>query len=390
MLIEFIYDCAYPFSKGGAEKRIYIYCKCLSRNMDTRIVSMKWWMGDNNAVFDGVKYLAITPLVNLYNKNGKRRLISSLLFGLKTFYYALKSDADIIDFEVFPYFPIILAKIASFIKKKKPLIIAHWCECFGKTAWKKYASSLWFLGLSLEKLVIWSGDIHIVISDFTNNRLIQLDGLNNKIVKIIPPTGIDFNLFSEIETPLYKKYDLIYYGRLIAHKNVDKIIIALDKLRSLNNNLKLMIIGEGPSKKSLMDMVSYLKLEEKVSFCNFLDDYSDLLCKIKDAKVLVSPSEREGFGISIIEANACGLPAIVMDYPDNASKELIVEGQNGFVCKDDDELLEKIKYLCCDGNYIKMSKISTEMAKKYDVILVENKIRDVYLNIFRNLSKKIV
>jgi L-malate glycosyltransferase len=382
--IEFYYECVYQFHKGGAEKRIYTYSRCLARDIETQIISMKWWQGGNNIIIDKIKFVGIIPLQNIYNKNGKRRIISGLLFGLKTFHHVLRSNADIIDFEVFPYFPIIFAKIACLLKKKKPVIIAHWCECFGKTAWKRYASSLWLLGLWLEKLVIWSGDIHIAISDFTKNRLLNYLGLKSDIINVIPPTGIDYDFISEIKTPLEKKYDLIYYGRLIAHKNVDKIIRALDRLKSAHNNLKLLIIGGGPSKKYLVDLVYHLELEKNILFCDFIDDYSDLICRLKDAKVLVAPSEREGFGISIIEANACGLPAIVMDYPDNASKELIIEGQNGYVCKDDDELLEKIQYLCCDGNYIKMSKISSEMAKKYDVILIENQIREIYLNISRN------
>jgi L-malate glycosyltransferase len=388
MKIDFYYDCAYPFAKGGAEKRVYTYSKCLSGDIDTRIVSMKWWPGENNVVLDGIKYVAITPLLRIYTKKGKRKIISSLLFGIKTFCNVLKSNADLLDFEVFPYFPILFAKLASLFKKKKPLIIAYWSELLGKTAWKRYTSSLWFLGLGLEQLVIWSADIHIANSYFTKKRLLQFAGLENKLLNIIPPTGIDYNLLSEPIKVLEKKYDLIYYGRLIAHKNVDKIIRALDRLRSENKVVRLLIIGNGPSKKSLVDQVNHLKLQENVLFCDFIDDYSDLLCRLKQAKVLVAPSEREGFGISIIEANACGLPAIVMDYPDNASKELIIDGQNGFVCQDDDELLEKINYLCCNGNYIKLSKISSEMAREYDMKLIENQIREAYLNNLPQLLEK--
>lgn len=385
MKIEFIYDCAYPFSKGGAEKRIYIYSKCLSRNMDTRIVSMKWWRGDNSVIFDGMKYLAIIPLLKLYNKNGKRRLISSLLFGLKTFVLVLKSDANLIDFEVFPYFPIIFAKLASLFKKKKPLIIAYWSECFGKISWKRYASSLWFLGLCLEKLVTWSGDIHITNSDFTKKKLANIVNTKCKTIKIISPTGIDFKLILNSKKILHKKYDLIYYGRLIRHKNVDKIINALNSLRRTHPGMKLIVIGNGPDRESLIRQTYNLKLDNNVSFYDFIDDYNELLSRIKEAKILVAPSEREGFGISIIEANACGLPVIVMDFPDNASKELIIQGENGFVCRNDNELIRKIKYLCDDDNYIKMSKKSLEAASRFDMALIENQIRETYLNIYRKI-----
>ncbi len=379
MKIDFIYDCAYPFSKGGAEKRIYTYSKCLSRNMDTRIVSMKWWRGDNNEVFDGMKYLAIIPLLKLYNKNGKRRLISSLLFGLKAFVFVLKSDANLIDFDVFPYFPIIFAKLASIFKKKKPLIIAYWCECFGKTSWKRYAASLWFLGLGLEKLVIWSADIHITDSEFTKNKLAKLLNTKSKKISVIPPSGINYKQILDSKVDIHKKYDLIYYGRLIKHKNVDKIIKAVASLRPAHPGIKLIVIGNGPDKDSLIRQTENLKLGNNVSFYDFVDDYNELLSMIKEAKILVAPSEREGFGISIIEANACGLPAIVMDFPDNSSKELIIEGENGFVCSNDNDLFRKIEYLCYEANYLKISRKSLEAASKYDMALIENQIRETYL-----------
>ncbi len=381
MKIDFIYDCAYPFSKGGAEKRIYIYSKCLLRNIDTRIVSMKWWRGDNNAVFDGMEYLAIIPLLKLYNKHGKRRLIPSLLFGLKTFIYVLNNDANLIDIEVLPYFPIILAKLASIFKKKKPLIIAYWCECFGKKSWKRYAASLWFLGLGLEKLVTWSADIHVTDSEFTKRKLAELLNTKSKKINVIPPSGISYKQILGSNVEIHKKYDLIYYGRLIKHKNVDMIIMALDNLRLTYPGIQLIVIGDGPDKEALICQTDNLKLGNNVSFFDFVDDYNELLAKIKEAKILVAPSEREGFGISIIEANACGLPAIVMDFPDNASKELIIEGENGFVCRNYNELIRKIKYLCDEGNYIKMSRKSLEAASKYDMALIENQIRETYLNV---------
>ncbi len=124
-----------------------------------------------------------------------------------------------------------------------------------------------------------------------------------------------------------------------------------------------------------------MKLGNNVSFYDFIDDYNELLNKIKEAKILVSPSEREGFGISIIEANACGLPAIVMDFPDNASKELIIEGENGFVCRNDNELAAKIKYLCDEVDYLEISRKSLEAASKYDILLIEKQVREIYLNV---------
>jgi glycosyltransferase involved in cell wall biosynthesis len=52
---------------------------------------------------------------------------------------------------------------------------------------------------------------------------------------------------------------------------------------------------------------------------------------MKSAKVFVNPSTREGFGITALEALACGLPVVATDHPANAIRDLITE-KNGFTC----------------------------------------------------------
>ncbi len=57
---------------------------------------------------------------------------------------------------------------------------------------------------------------------------------------------------------------------------------------------------------------------------------------MKSARVFVLPSDREGFGLVVLEANACGLPVITVRRPDNAAQNLVVEGKNGFIAELDD------------------------------------------------------
>ena len=62
---------------------------------------------------------------------------------------------------------------------------------------------------------------------------------------------------------------------------------------------------------------------------------------MKSSKVLVLPSTREGFGIIAIEANACGIPVITTTHENNATKELIKDGENGTLINLDDKELAK-------------------------------------------------
>ena len=78
-------------------------------------------------------------------------------------------------------------------------------------------------------------------------------------------------------------------------------------------------------------MVKNLGLENNIRFTGFLEDYGDVISYMKSSKVFVLPSTREGFGISALEANACGLPVITVDHIMNATRDLIKDGENGFL-----------------------------------------------------------
>ena len=83
-------------------------------------------------------------------------------------------------------------------------------------------------------------------------------------------------------------------------------------------------------KKRLGVLAQKLNLEKNIKFLGLLEDHDDVYAIIKSSKVFVLPSAREGFGIVVIEANACGIPVITVDHKDNAARDLIEEGKNGF------------------------------------------------------------
>lgn len=367
--VVFITDKVYPYFIGGQEKRIFEYANILVKNgKEVSIISMKWWKGSNIFTKDGIKYVSIFPKVDLYKKNGKRRLLFNFLFGARVFFYVIWSRADIVDLEVFPYFPLIFGKLAKILARKKFIIVSHWCECQGKKFWKKYSKTFWFFGYLLEFLCYKSSEHIIAISEFTKNRIEENYGKSKK-VEVIHPFFLDINLFEKVEASVQKKYDIIYFGRLIFHKHVEKIIELTKKLKDCKEDVKVLIIGNGPDEEKLKKMTKDYGLLKSIIFENFVESYAKLIAKIKSAKIMIFPSEREGFGIAVLEANACGLPVLVMDYPENASKYLIKDGKNGFVCKNDNDMAENLLDL------LKNKNIFLEMSK-----FLKNKSLDYYSN----------
>ncbi|WP_292343858.1 glycosyltransferase, partial [Methanohalophilus sp. DAL1] len=93
--------------------------------------------------------------------------------------------------------------------------------------------------------------------------------------------------------------------------------------------LKCCIIGDGPEKDRLLKLSRELEIAGNVEFAGFLE-YDALIARIKSSRVFVLPSSREGFGIIVIEAFACGVPVISTSSPMNAAKHFITN-KNGLV-----------------------------------------------------------
>jgi len=114
---------------------------------------------------------------------------------------------------------------------------------------------------------------------------------------------------------------------------VDLLVNALAEVKEEIPSIKALIIGEGPETQRIKKLTSTLKLDDNITFLGFMDSHNELISYFKSSDVFVLPSEREGFGIVVLEANASGLPVVVVKNPLNAATDLIDEGKNGFIAK---------------------------------------------------------
>ncbi len=115
-----------------------------------------------------------------------------------------------------------------------------------------------------------------------------------------------------------KKYKIvgdyiIFVGTLQPRKNIERLIEAFSAVnrQPSTDNLSLVVVGKkGWLYDSIFQKVKDLDLEDKIIFTDFVPD-ADLPALISGAKVYVNPSLWEGFGIPVIETQACGVPVVV-------------------------------------------------------------------------------
>jgi glycosyltransferase involved in cell wall biosynthesis len=324
MKIAIIYDVIYPFVKGGVEKRVWeLATRLTHRGHDVHLFGMKFWEGEDNLIREGVFLHGVCPAQNLY-VGGRRTIWQPLFFSICLISPLLKERFDIIDCQQFPYLSCFSAYLFSKIKKA-PLVIS-WHEVWGDY-WYEYLGWKGFAGKTIERLVARLTSENLAVSKTTAKNLKNL-GLCHEI-KIIP-NGIDLNRIRLI-TPYSESWDIIFVGRLIREKHADLVIHAVNLLLHKNKDIRAIIIGEGPEYNTLKNLINGKKIDNPIHMSGFYRDHDDLIAQLKSSKVFVLPSTREGFGITALEALACGLPVVTVDHPANAVRELISEN-NGFLC----------------------------------------------------------
>jgi len=374
MKIALVYDAIYPYIKGGGEKRFYeIGRKLAKKGHQVHLYGMKLWDGADVIKQNEMYLHGICKAKKLYTKEGRRSILQAIYFGFHST-KLIKEDFDVIDCCGFPYFSLFACKLTSIIKKKP--LYTTWFEVWGKNYWYEYIGWKGYLGYIIEKLAVLMPDKIISVSKHTTYKL--KNELNSKKLICMVPNGIEFDLITRIK-PAKEKSDVIFVGRLVSHKNVDILIKSIKLIKEKNPEIKSLIIGDGPEKKRLEVLARKLNLGKNIKFLGFLENNNDVYALIKSSKVFVLPSTREGFGMVVTEANACGIPVITINHEDNAAKDLIEEGKNGFVCQlDEEEIAKRIIRISINNSSREMQKICMDLAKKYDWDKIIDKIEGVY------------
>jgi glycosyltransferase involved in cell wall biosynthesis len=361
MKIAFIYDAVYPWIKGGAEKRIYQLAKGLAdKGHEVHWYGVGWWWpesGKKDMEMDGIKLHGVCKPVKLYD-NDRRSIKEALYFALMILFKLRAGRYDIIDCQGFPFFSCFTVGFNSFFGRSTLVLTLHevWNDY-----WYEYLGKAGFFGKLTEKLMVRLTDKIITVSDKTKDDLRKIKSSEKAVVI---PNGIDLAEINQIK-PSPAKSDIIFVGRLIKEKKADLLIKSLVRVKDNFPDVKCTIIGEGPEKENLEKLSDQSGLKDDVSFTGFLEDYQDVIAHMKSSKVLVLPSVREGFGMVVLEANACGLPVVVVDHPMNAAKDLIIPGENGLIAEVSENSLSNNIIEAMESRE-KMVESSKDFVKDYD------------------------
>ncbi len=172
----------------------------------------------------------------------------------------------------------------------------------------------------------------VTISENTRDEMQRLRLTRRPI--FVVPSGVDHLLLPGTKAA---QPTILYLGRLKPYKRIDLLLRAFARVRTQLPEAQLRIAGRGEDAARLRALAEQLELGESVIFEGFVDEPRKRQL-LQQAWVFATASLVEGWGISVIEANACGTPAVAFDVP--GLREAIVDGVSGIIVPDRGALVE--------------------------------------------------
>jgi glycosyltransferase involved in cell wall biosynthesis len=205
------------------------------------------------------------------------------------------------------------------------LAICH--HLFGEVAFQQVpwpvAAAVWSTELLIPSL--YKKLPFVAISESSEADLIKR-GVDADWVRVshcgIEPTQV----VADTETP--RKMRISYVGRLEVYKNVDIMLLACAALTSRFPDLEIYVIGKGVARESLEALAKDLGIDDRTHFTGFIsNEERDQL--IAETRVCVCPSEKEGWGLTIIESNALGTPVVATNT--DGLRDSVRDGETGYL-----------------------------------------------------------
>ncbi len=378
MKIAYVYDVIHPYVPGGVQKRIWeLSRRMAAKGHEVTVFGMKHWEGSDVIYTEGVRLWGICPPKDLF-VNGRRSICEALYVGWHSLPALSREKFDIIDCQNFPYFPCFSAKAAS-VFKHSPLLIT-WHEVWGKH-WDQYLGrNKGFYGKVVERLVARLSKVNLTGTKHNMRGLISLGVVESKI-RLISIGGISLDHIQKIR-PATERFDIVFAGRLVDSKGPETLVRSMGHLKEGKVNASLVIVGDGPERAKLEALSKELRVQDSIRFLGRIEDDNEVISIVKSAKLFVYPACPEGgWSISIIEANACGIPAVSVRNGPLGVNEVVVDGYNGLLVeqKSAEAIAQKIKTLLENEQMrMELSRNALAFAREQDWDYLADKMVDCY------------
>jgi len=363
---------------GGGERQFYeISRRAAAKGHDVTILTCRFPGQPAEETIEGMKIHRVGLSRDPRTGGARKAVLPVLSYVFKTAKRAIKLAPDLIHCNT--YFPVYPGGIAAHSKGIPLVTTFH--DIYGLKGWiESQRSVVWgFLGhLATVVAAGIPNERVIAVSPQCKQKLIDL-GISGEKITIIP-NGVDLKLFDSIRVGKIPD-QVLYVGRLVDFKHVDWLIEAFAQVLKEVPDAKLKIVGGGPERDNLEELVTKLGLREHITFTGLTPTYEAVTRYYKESEVFVLPSTVEGEAIVLKEAMAAGLPVIAMNVPGSGVLSLVRDGENGFLLEPGrpELIAEKVIQLLRDEKLRgRMGEAGRKFIEKFDWDVIAGRTLEVY------------
>ena len=352
MRVCLVFDCLYPHSVGGGERWYRAVADGISRRgYDVTYLTLRQW-GPAGPDVPGVRVIAVGGNLELY-AGGRRSIGAQLRFALGVFRHLARHGGQY-DVVQTPALHLSLLAVLFARSIRGFGLVVDWFEVWRRAYWLEYLGPVaGRLGWFGQRLSARSPHAALCFSRLHAERLRAL-GHEGEITLVEGLRDLDAD-----QTPVDSAEPVVVFaGRHIPEKHVTAIVPAVALAREQLPELRAVIFGDGPDRDQVLGQIGEHGLDGIVDAPGFApaDEVHETM---RRALCHLFPSEREGYGIVVVEAAAIGTPTVVVEGPDNAAAELVDDGENGLVARSADpaDLADAILRVAAAGPTLRRSTV---------------------------------
>jgi glycosyltransferase involved in cell wall biosynthesis len=310
---------------GGAEVHFHeIFSRIAKRGHDVTLFC---------SAFDGAREMEVIDGITIIRKGGRN--LFNFYVPLLYYKYFRHQQFDVVidDINKIPFYTPLFVK--------EPLVgIVH--HLFGNSIFLE-AGFLPALYVAMaEKILprVYRKTPMMVVSQSTANELAAVGFMRENFSFVY--NCVDHNKFRQTgiaksSTPL-----LGFLGRLKKYKSVEHALQAFSFVKKEIPDARFIIVGDGDYKSELEKYTASLQLQHAVQFTGFVSEEEKVIL-LQQMHVVIQPSAKEGWGLTVVEANACGVCCIASNV--QGLREAVVDGETGLLYEygNVQQLAEKMK-----------------------------------------------
>ena len=318
---------------GGAEVHLQeILKRLVSYDHQVDLLCSNYPDGKKTEFYDGIK---------VYRHGSRYNFNLVAPFAMRKLIRSNNYNVVIEDINKIPFYSPLYQKLPTLV------VIPH---LFADTVFQEINFVLGSYIYLAEKPVsrVYSKNQYMVISGSTAKE-VEKKGIPRENIHVVE-CGIDKKVYRfDPEIAKFEIPTILYVGRIKKYKSIDTILKAMPKIREPVPDARLIIVGSGDYQQNLKNLASSLNLENAVSFKGFVPEAEKVMYLMR-SHISIYPSLKEGWGLTNIEANACGTTVLASRVP--GLVDSVDEGVSGLLFE--------------HGNIDQFSELTVGLLKDHD------------------------